>query len=62
MIRYESQCVFCGFPCRHEACRYYMVRVLECDYFREESDRLYIGLLGKELCAECALEELEVVE
>lgn len=31
MIRYESQCVSCGFPCRYEACRYYKVRVLECD-------------------------------
>ena len=62
MIRYENQCVNCGFLCRYEACRYYKVRVLECDCCREEADKLYIGISGKELCAECALEELEVVE
>lgn len=62
MIRYENQCVDCGFPCRYEACRYYRVRVLECDCCHEDFDKLYIGVSGKELCAGCVLEELEVVE
>ena len=60
--RYESQCVDCGFPCRYEACRYYRVRILECDNCHEEVDKLYIGVSGKELCDTCALEELEAVE
>lgn len=63
MIRYESQCVSCGFSCRYEACRYYKVRILECDNCHDEVDKLYIGAeSGNQLCAECALEELEVVE
>lgn len=61
-IIYENQCVDCGFPCRYEACRYYKVRVLECDNCHEEADKLYIGISGNQLCAECALEELETVE
>ena len=61
-IRHESQCVDYGFPCRYEACRYYRVQVLECDCCHEEVDRLYIGLSGKELCSQCALDRLEVVE
>ncbi len=60
--RYESQCVDCGFPCRYEACRYYRVRILECDNCGEEVQKLYIGVSGKELCNFCALEELEVIE
>lgn len=62
MIRYENQCVDCGFPCRYEACRYYRVRVLKCDSCGDEVDRLYIGVSGKELCDTCALEELEAIE
>lgn len=60
-IRYENQCVDCGFPCRYDACRYYKVKVLECDNCYGEVGKLYI-VGNKELCAECALEELEVVE
>lgn len=61
MIRCESQCVSCGFPCRYEVCRYYKVKVLECDNCGDEVDKLY--LLGEEeLCESCVLERLEVVE
>ncbi len=60
--RYENQCVDCGFSCRYEAYRHYRVRILECDNCGDEVEKLYIGVSGKELCAECALEELEVVE
>lgn len=62
MIRYESQCVQCGFPCRYDACPNYKVRILECDNCHEDFEKLYIGLSGRELCDKCALEELEVVE
>lgn len=62
MIRYENQCVDCGFSCRYEACRYYRVRILECDNCGDEVGKLYIGVSGKELCDSCVLEELEVIE
>ena len=59
--RYESQCVSCGFPCRYEACRYYNVKVLECDNCGDEVDKLYRFNDG-EYCEQCVLERLEVVE
>ncbi len=62
MVKYESQCIQCGLPCRHEACSNYRVRVLECDNCGERADKLYIGVFGRELCESCALEEMEVVE
>ena len=62
MTRYESQCVDCGFPCRYEACRYYRVKILICDTCKDEVQELYYGVSGKELCADCALKELEKVE
>lgn len=61
MIRYESQCVQCGLPCRYESCRYYNVRILECNNCHQEFDKLY-RLDGEELCDSCVLERLEVVE
>lgn len=62
MIRYESQCVNCGFPCRYEACRNYRVKVLICDDCKDEVQELFYGVSGMELCADCALKELEKVE
>ncbi|MFG6393147.1 MAG: hypothetical protein K1W24_02990 [Lachnospiraceae bacterium] len=59
--RYENQCVDCGLPCMYGACRNYNVKVLECDCCNDEVDKLYI-VGDKELCAECALDKLEVVE
>jgi hypothetical protein len=61
MVKYESGCVDCGFPCIGMACRHYRVKVLKCDNCRQEVDKLY-KYDGKELCEECVLEELEVVE
>lgn len=61
MTRYESDCVSCGFPCRRESCPHYRVLVMECDKCGDETDTLYYGRSGDELCADCALEELEKV-
>ena len=61
MIRYENQCVDCGFPCKYEACRYYKVKVLECDKCHDEFEKLY-RLEGMELRESCVLDRLEVVE
>lgn len=60
-IKCENQCVDCDFPCRYAACRYYKVRVLECDNCHDEVDKLY-KLDGIELCEICVLDRLEVVK
>ncbi len=60
-IKYESQCVSCGFPCRYEACRYYKVKLLICDDCGEEFDTLY-RFDGKELCIDCIEKRLERIE
>lgn len=61
MIRYESQCVNCGFPCRYEACPNYKVRILECDECGEARNKLYV-VDGCELCEYHALQRLEAIE
>ena len=61
MVRYESDCVSCGLPCLGTACPHYRVLVMTCDKCGEETNALYYGRNGNELCADCALEELEKV-
>lgn len=64
-VRYENECFDCAtesYPCKGDSCPYRHVRRLYCDNCGDVFDKLYIGVSGKELCAECALEELEVVE
>lgn len=62
MVRYKSDCVDCGLPCIGSACQHYRVRVLECDQCHDEVEKLYVGVSGRELCADCALNEMDVVE
>ena len=57
-VRYERNCVDCGFSCIQESCPYYRQKVLYCDKCGSEEEELYI-VDGKELCRECALEALE---
>lgn len=58
MIRIESDCVDCGFPCLGPACRYYAVEVHYCDACGEEiapDDNDGVRLdNGTELCYYCA--------
>ncbi len=61
LIIIDSNCVDCGYPCRHEACIYYKVIRYICDNCKEEQDDLYV-FDGQELCAECILKQLEKVE
>lgn len=61
MVRIENQCVDCGLPCIGKACRYYRVKVLICDECGDEVDTLY-QFEGEELCGDCVLKRLEVVE
>lgn len=65
MIVEENRCCDCAvpaYPCLGDSCSLRHCRVLYCDNCKDEVDKLYIGLSGRELCAECTLEELEVVE
>ena len=55
MIRFESDCVSCGFPCMYSACPYYRVKIYICDECDEEVETLY-EYEGKELCESCLLE------
>lgn len=61
MVKYENECVSCGFPCRHDACRYYRVKHLYCDKCGCEVDKLYI-LDDEELCDECVLKALDTLK
>lgn len=54
MTRYESNCVSCGFPCRHEGCPYYKVLTLFCDQCGDEVEDLY-DYDGKQVCEDCLL-------
>lgn len=62
MVRYESDCVSCGFPCIGTTCPHYRVARLECDSCGEEVEKLYYGMSGKQLCSKCVLDDLEEVE
>jgi hypothetical protein len=64
MVTYENQCCGCAvpaYPCRGDSCDLRHVRVLTCDKCGAEVDKLYI-YGSQELCAECVLEDLEVIE
>lgn len=61
MVRIESGCVDCGLPCIGNACRYYEEKHYYCDGCKEEFDTLY-QFDGEELCGDCVLKRLEVVE
>lgn len=53
----ECECVGCDLPCFH-GCPYRgNTKRLYCDECMEETDRLYV-VDGRELCRECAIEEL----
>lgn len=51
MIKYENQCVDCGFPCIQEACRYYKVQVHYCDQCGEKCAKYKVE--DEDLCEDC---------
>ena len=61
MIRKESDCVGCGFPCMHSACPHYSVKVMECDRCGADVSALYT-IPGrpifpyKHMCEDCISE------
>lgn len=66
MRKVTDECCGCatgGYPCLGSCCPNRNVVRLYCDECGEEVDTLYYGnISSKELCAECALKELEEVE
>ena len=60
MVRYENDCVDCGWPCVGSSCPNRNVPHYYCDKCGAEQ-KLY-EFDGQELCAECLLEEIPVVE
>ena len=60
MRYYENECVDCGLPCLHESCPYYNVEHIVCDICSKETKLYHYD--GQELCAECILQDFEVVD
>ena len=57
---YENECVDCGLPCLYESCPYYNVEHIVCDICGEETKLYHYD--GQEICAECILQDFEIVE
>jgi hypothetical protein len=61
MIYYENECCNCGLPCTFEACEHYKVLHTKCDFCHDTDIKLF-HYNGWEICAECLLNEFDVVE
>lgn len=64
MIRIEDDCCGCdvpAYPCIGDSCPLRHQKHFYCDECGEESDTLY-RFESKELCGECILKRLEIVE
>lgn len=66
MFKYEDECCGCcsateKYPCLCSACPNLHVKHLYCDKCGEDVERFYT-FGSKELCGDCVLKELEVVE
>ena len=63
MVTYENECVGCPPErgCLESACPNRNVRRLYCDRCGNEEEKLY-KYDGEELCADCLLDEFEVIE
>lgn len=60
MLKLENECVSCGLPCLGDGCPYRNVHRYYCDKCGEESTLYYYD--GFEMCADCIIEDLNVVE
>jgi hypothetical protein len=64
MVTYENQCCDCAtesYPCIGDSCSMWRVKILVCDKCKQEVDTLY-RYDGQELCYECFIKDLEVIE
>lgn len=60
MIKYENDCVSCGFPCKFNSCPYYSAPHYYCDRCGDE-DELY-EYEDEQLCENCLLHTVPKVE
>lgn len=60
MVKTESECVDCGFPCLYKLCPYYQVTRYYCDACKDETTLYEFD--GRELCIDCIAKELTIVE
>lgn len=64
MIKYQNDCCGCAvpaYPCLGDSCPLRHSRHLYCDKCGDDVEKLYY-LNGEELCKNCVLEKLEIVE
>ena len=64
MIKYQNDCRGCAvpaYPCLGDSCPLRHSRHLYCDKCGDDVEKLYY-LNGEELCKNCVLEKLEIVE
>ena len=60
MVKVENECVDCGLPCIGSSCPYMNVTRYYCDDCYDEATLYEYD--GQELCADCVLKRLPVVE
>ena len=56
----KSECCECGLPCLKQSCKYYSVTRYYCDKCGEEGKLYHYN--GLELCLDCIIKKLPVVE
>lgn len=61
MIKYENDCVDCGFPCMGNNCPYHNVLYYYCDICKDDTDILY-EYENQQLCQDCLLKIVPRVE
>ena len=61
MEYYTNECVSCGLPCLYNACPYYRVKHIKCEFCNEKDIKLY-HYNGYKICESCLLKEFDVVE
>lgn len=57
MMKYESDCVCCGLPCKYELCPHYRVKAYYCDKCKDDTPAEY-EYDGTHYCKECLHKEL----
>lgn len=65
MIKTHNDCCGCAvpaYPCLGDSCPLRHQKHYYCDSCGDDVEELYYGVSGRELCADCALKELEKVE
>ena len=59
MMKYESDCVCCGLPCKYELCPHYRVKAYYCDKCKDDTPAEY-EYDGTHYCKDCLESKLDV--